>query len=383
MKQEKEYKMEENLVNIERLTEEFKKLVSIDSVSFNERKMADYLSEQLKLLEFEVTEDDAGKKYHSNTGNIYAYKKGTIEGAPILFSAHMDTVEPGINKKAIFHKDGTITSDGTTVLGADDVSGLAAILEALRVLKEKKQSHRDIEVFFPIAEELYLKGSEVFDHSMIKAKDAYVLDLCGAIGTTALQAPSLISFTLEIIGKSSHAGFAPKEGINSIQTASNIVSQVKQGQVDFETTVNIGTIEGGTATNIVSDYCKIGGEVRSYRHEKAKQQILNLEEITKKVTQQTKTSYQFKTKVECYAYQINEKSSVVRRYQMACKKLGINSVLTKTFGGSDNNNLVKNGKEGIVIACGMEQVHTCKEYTNIGDLVKNTRLLIELMESEK
>lgn len=370
-------------VKEERLIEEFKRLVSIDSLSFQEREMADYLKKQLVELGFEVTEDNAGKHYNSDTGNLFAFKKGTIEGRPILFSSHMDTVAPGNNKTAIVHKDGLITSDGTSVLGADDVSGIAAILEAVRVLKENEAKHRDIEVFFPIAEEVYLKGSEVFDHSVIQSKEAYVLDLCGPIGTAALQAPTLISFTLEVIGKSSHAGFAPEEGVNAIQTMSLIIGQAKQGQVDFETTVNIGTIEGGRATNIISDYCKIRGEIRSYRHEKAESQLQSIEAIAKEITAQKGAEYKLDKRIECYAYETKKDSLVVARYEKACQELGISVDLTKTFGGSDNNNLARNGLEGIVIACGMEQVHTCKEYTNVSDLVDSTNVLIKIMESEE
>lgn len=371
-----------NGINEKRLIEEFKKLVSIDAISFQERAMADYLKDKLLELDFTVTEDDAGRYYNSNTGNLLAFKKGTIKGKPILFSAHMDTVEPGLNKKAIVLEDGKITSEGSTILGADDVSGIVAILEAVQVLTENQKEHRDIEILFPIAEEVYLKGSEVFDHSVILSKDAYVLDLCGRIGTAALQAPSLISFTLEVNGKASHAGFAPEEGINSIQTMSLIIGQVKQGHVDHETTVNIGIIEGGTATNIVSDLCKIRGEIRSYRHEKAKEQLEAIKEIARQVTKEKGATYQLKENIECYAYETSKESSVVTRYKKACKELQIPVVLTKTFGGSDNNNLVRHGIEGIVIACGMEQVHSCNEYTNVSQLVMSTKLLLKLMESE-
>lgn len=374
---------QDGIVNTKRLVEQFKKLVSIDSLPFQEREMADYLKNELLLLDFVVSEDDAGKHYGSATGNVFAYKKGSIKGRPLLFSSHMDTVEPGLGKKAVVKEDGVITSDGSTILGADDVSGLVAILEAVRVLEERKIPHRDIEVFFPIAEEVYLKGSEVFDHSVVKAKDAYVLDLCGPIGTAALQAPTLISFTIEVIGKASHAGFAPEEGINSILTTSLIISQVKQGHVDDETTVNLGTIEGGTATNIVSDYCKVRGEIRSYRHEKAIKQLEEIEAIIKKITGEQKATYQLTSNIECYAYEIEKDSEVVKRYIDACEKLELPLTLTKTFGGSDNNNLVRHGIEGIVIACGMEQVHSCNEYTSVDALVKSTNLLLKLMESER
>lgn len=377
------HKIDTDYVNTERLMKEFINLVSIDSVSFQERDMADYLINQLNLLGYEVIEDNAGEHYNSNAGNLYAFKKGNIEGKPILFSSHMDTVEPGINKKALIHSNGKITSDGTSVLGADDMAGIAAILEALHIIKENELNHRDIELFFPIGEEAYLKGSEVFDYTKIQASEAYVLDLCGKIGTAALKAPTLISFTLEIFGKASHAGFEPEAGINSIQIASYIVSQIKQGQIDFETTVNIGTIEGGIATNIVPDYCKIRGEIRSFHHEKALNQVDNLEKLSQKIILQNNATYKLEKSVECYAYETNEKSEVVQRFIKACRQLNYKVSLTKTFGGSDNNNLVRNGINGIVIACGMEQVHTCNEYTNIKELIKSTRLLLQLMECEE
>jgi tripeptide aminopeptidase len=124
----------------------------------------------------------------------------------------MDTVEPGSNKKAVVQDDHTITSDGTTVLGADDVSGIVSILEAARVLKKKKIPHRSIEILFTFAEEVYIKGSGVFDYSVVKAKEAYVLDLDGPVGTAAYKAPTLVAFTAEIIGKAAHAGFARNRG---------------------------------------------------------------------------------------------------------------------------------------------------------------------------
>lgn len=131
-----------------------------------------------------------------------------------MFSAHMDTVRPGIGKKMFLNEaTGKIESGKDTILGADDVTGLVEILEAVRHLQEEKIPYRDIEVIFPIAEELYIKGTDAFDFSQVKAKEAYVLDMGGAPGAAALRAPSLISFTVNMHGKASHAGFAPEQGI--------------------------------------------------------------------------------------------------------------------------------------------------------------------------
>lgn len=81
----------------------------------------------------------------------------------------MDTVKPGKGIKPII-KDGVIYSDGTTILGGDDKGGIAAIVEALRVIKENNIDHANIEVVFTIAEETGLLGAKNLDYSKISAK---------------------------------------------------------------------------------------------------------------------------------------------------------------------------------------------------------------------
>ena len=140
-------------INRNRLVEEFCELVAIDAPSYEEYDMSQVLIGKLKELGFEVLQDNAGEVIGGNAGNVYGYLKGEIEGDPILFSAHMDTVGPAYGKKAIVHEDGRITSNGDTVLGADDVAGIVSILEAIRGIKEQKKPHRSMEVLFTVAEE--------------------------------------------------------------------------------------------------------------------------------------------------------------------------------------------------------------------------------------
>ena len=126
-KRENKKQKENILINRERLCKSFEDLTAIDSVSFKEREMADRLKSLLLELGFEVQEDQAGDHYGGNAGNVYGYLKGTLPGPGVLLSAHMDTVSPGLGKKAVFSQDGTVTSAGDTVLGADDVSGIVEI----------------------------------------------------------------------------------------------------------------------------------------------------------------------------------------------------------------------------------------------------------------
>jgi len=295
----------------------------------------------------------------------------------------MDTVEPGNNKIAVVHEDGLITSDGTTVLGADDLSGVVSILEAIRTIKEKRISHRSIEVLFTIAEEVYIQGSEVFDFSMIKAKEAYVLDLDGPVGTAALKAPTLVSFTAKIIGKASHAGFAPEQGIHAISIAAEAITQIKQGRIDAETTVNIGLIEGGKARNVVPEECILKGEVRSLNHDKALSETDKIKKIFNTVAVKHHANLDFSTSFGCIAYEVDSHHAVVNRFEKVCRDLNYQTNLIETFGGSDNNNFLRHGITGIVLSCGMNKVHSCSEYTHIDELVKGSNIVLQLMTCEQ
>lgn len=374
---------EDGMIKEDRIVNEFCKLVSIDSPTFGERKMADYLKEELLSLGFTVMEDTAGEKYGSNCGNVYGYLPGRLKGEPLLFSAHMDTVEPSKGKKAIVGDDGTITSDGTTVLGADDVSGIVGILEALRVIHENKLPHRSIEVLFPIAEESYLLGSNEYNFNEIKSKEAYVLDLSGPVGLAALKAPTLVSFTAIIKGKAAHAGFAPQDGIHAIKIGAKAITLIDLGRVDDEMTVNVGIMEGGVARNIVPDSCIIKGEVRSLTHEKAVGEAERIKNIFMGSVKDFGAACDYETSFGCIAYEVEEAHPVVQRFQKVCKELDYETRLVTTCGGSDNNNFMLHGITGIVIACGMNQVHSCNEYTTIEELKRISNIVLGLMTREE
>lgn len=370
--------------NEKRIRELFEELVSIDSVSFSERQMADCLTKILKEMKFEVSEDSAGEHYGGNAGNLYGFLKGTGEGTSTLFVAHMDTVHPGASKKAVFHEDGKITSDGTTVLGSDDVAGIVEILEGIRLLQDQNIPYGDIEILFPIAEELYDKGSKVFDFSVIKSKQAYVLDFSGHVGKAALRAPSIVSFRVEIKGKASHAGFAPEKGINAIALMAEGISKVRQGRLEDETTLNIGLIHGGSMTNIVSENCACEGEIRGYHHERVMELLEETKQIFEHVIEVSKepdkkAELLFSHEINIKAYAVEKNSGVVQRFCRACEKIGVEPELTETFGGSDNNVIVNQGIDGVVLSCGMNNAHSVHEYIEMEDLVKGAALVKELI----
>lgn len=385
-------------VSESRLVREFTELTALDSPSFGERKVADFLTAKLKELGFSVEEDRAWEKAFSKengipeeenkkgkvdrAGNLYGFLKGSIPGDPVLFSAHMDTVEPSRGKKAILESDGTIHSDGTTVLGADDAAGLVEILEGIRAVLESGYPHRDIEVLFPIAEELYTVGTSSMteeEFGKIKAKEAYVPDMSGTPGTAANQAPSLISFRATVTGRASHAGFEPEKGIHAIQAAAEAVSKIKMGHIDKETTCNIGVIRGGSGTNIVPETCTAEGEIRSYVHEKALACMDRVTEIFRQTAESCGASADVRYTIHLHAYETELESVPVRRFRRVCQSLGLAGDIISTFGGSDNNTFAEHGIKGLVLSCGMYQAHSVKEYTRTADLAAGAKLIAGLI----
>lgn len=370
------------MINQTRLLNLFSDLVAIDNPSLKEREMCDKIKEILNSLGIESHEDDTAAKIGGDTGNLYAYIDGTLELPPILLSAHMDAVDPACGKKAVFHSDGTITSDGTTVLGADDLSGVATILEVLTVLKENGIPHRPIEVLFDVSEETYCTGIKQFDSSRLRSKEAYVFDLSGPVGNAANQAPSIVSFRADFHGRAAHAAFSPENGIHAIKAASAAISSIDCGRVE-DVTINIGTVHGGSADNIVPEYCSITGEIRGFNDSSVKRHLSKVEEIIRKAAEQADAEVSFSTETLSVAYYVEPTDPVALRFQKACLSLGLPGSLVNTYGGSDNNIFYHQGIRGLVVASGMNNCHSCKEYTSVSELANAAELILALVLSKE
>ena len=364
------------MINKERLVQTFCKMVSIDSESYHEKKMKDYLMNIFKECHMECIEMPIEG---FEAGNLYAVLKGNTNKEPIMFSGHMDTVSPGIGKRAIIHEDGRITSDGTTVLGADDVSALASYIEAIRTIEEQNLPHGDIELAISVAEEPYDAGSAYYDFSRIKSRIGYTFDLAGEVGLAALEAPSIISFKISVLGKSAHAGFNPEDGIHALKIASNAIVRIPNGHVNDQTTVNFGTISGGKGRNIVPREVIITGEIRSFDHQDALKWSKHIKTIFEEEAVKEHATIEYNDYVHIEAYKIDEDEEVVERFKRACEELNLAPKLISTHGGSDNNRFVKVGIRGIVAACAMNDCHSVSEYTTVDELEKSALLALHLM----
>ncbi len=368
-------------MNAERLVNEFMEMVQITSLSLKEKTFADYLYDKLKDMEMEIEIyiDKAGEKCDGNTGNIIAKLKGNIEAPTIMFGAHMDTVVPGDNIKPQI-KDGYIYSDGTTVLGSDDKAGIAAILEAIRYIKENNINHGDIELVFFISEEGGMFGSKNLDYSKVNSKLAFILDSSGPVGNVIVQGHAQMKIDVTFNGKAAHAGVAPEEGINAIQVASRAINNMKLLRIDHETTANVGIIKGGSATNIVCDSVFARFEARSLNNDKLKVQSDHMIECINTACKEFNTTCDLKAVLNYPAFIIDKSSDIARLVTEATKSIGQKSNLVSTGGGSDTNILNGNGIAAVTLAIGMNNVHTTLENIAIDSIVKSAELVVSIIQ---
>ncbi|MGL4667673.1 MAG: M20/M25/M40 family metallo-hydrolase, partial [Saezia sp.] len=300
-------------MNKERVLKEFFELVQIDSPTHNERAIADVLKAKLKAIGAdEVWEDDVGEKIGGNAGNVMALFKGNKADAPcVMFSAHMDSVVPCIGIKPVL-KEGVISSAGDTILGSDDKSGIVAILEAVRVMKEQNFPHGDVQVAFTVAEEGGLHGAKNMDKKHLKADFGYAFDSSGSPGKVIIMAPGQYKIVSVFKGKTAHAGIAPEDGLNAIVLAAKALAEVKDGRMDEETTCNIGLIQAGAATNIVPDACTVTSEARSCNSDKLDALVKDIQETFERVAAKNGGSVEVTLTKAYNPYVLNEKDGLVQ-----------------------------------------------------------------------
>jgi len=355
------------LVDQERLVRLLMDLCATDSGSRKERKMADKLKGLLADLGFTVQEDDAGAKVGGDAGNLYARLPGTAAGTPLLFSSHMDRVTPGFGVRPRLEGD-AVVSDGTTILGADDAAGLAAVLEAVQVLREHNLPHPTIELAWTICEEVGLLGARNLDFSWFTAPMGFALDSSGPVGEIVTRAPSQAKINATFYGKAAHAGVAPEKGVSAIQMAGVAISRMKLLRVDSETTANIGSIVAEGPTNIVPETCKIVAEARSLDQAKLEAQVEHMRQVMEAAAAEFGGRVEVEVLPSYTAVNLPAGSAPVVRAQKAAEAIGVKPFLAFTGGGSDANIFNGNGIPTAVLGVGYQEIHSTRERMPVAQL---------------
>ncbi len=375
-------------IDQERLKNLLIELIKIDSLSRKERDVAMRLKRELEELGASVFIDDAGEKVGGNVGNVIAHFPGTASHArPLLLSAHMDTVVPGEGIVPI--QDGDILrTDGRTVLGGDDKSGVAIICEVLRVVREHRLPCSDIDVVFTICEEAGLIGAKCLDVNRLRARTGLVLD-SDSVGFLFTKAPAANRMEFRVHGLEAHAGVCPEKGINAIKVAAEGIAQMKLGRIDDETTANIGVVEGGMAVNIVPNQVMLRGEARSHSDEKLEAQTTHMRECLEAAAARHVLEWggrrhvarvEAKIERDYDRMDVPDSAPIVALVHAAAKNLRLEVKTMATVGGCDANVFNRKGLLVANLSTGMREIHTVNEWLDLRDLYQSAQMVLEIVK---
>ncbi|MFU8890815.1 MAG: M20/M25/M40 family metallo-hydrolase [Anaerosomatales bacterium] len=362
-------------MSTDRLLATFIDLVRIDSPSGLEAALAGRCAAELEAMGFSVRFDASAALTGSNTGNLIAELPGTAPGAPVLLlCAHLDCVEPCRGVEPVV-TDGVISSAGNTVLGADDKAGIAAIFEGVRRTIEAGSVRGDIRVILTVAEECGLRGAKALDPADAAADLCLVLDADGEPGGIVVGAPTHYTFTAAFTGAASHAGVAPERGRSALLMAARAIDAMQLGRLDAHTTANVGTIEGGTATNVVPARVTLAGECRSLDAHRIDEVRAAMDAAMKEAAASLDGEVEVVWTKEYEAFHTPEDSAAIAVMRDACADAGVTPRLFATGGGSDGSIFAERGTPTVVLSCGMRSVHSTEETLSVAELEALTRLV--------
>ncbi|MFH0780490.1 MAG: M20/M25/M40 family metallo-hydrolase [Pseudomonadota bacterium] len=374
-------------INRERLAATFTELCRISSPSRHEGEIASHLKQAFaKLGANAVYEDDSAPRTCSESGNLIVRFDGNCpEKEGFFFSCHMDTVEPAAGVEVVRTGD-IFTSKGNTILGGDDKTGIAAVLELLTLLKENNAPHPTLEVVITTCEEIGLLGAKNLEYRKLLTKYGYALDSTGN-NHVVIGAPAANKIKVEIKGMAAHAGLCPEAGINALALTAQALSVIRMGRLDEESTCNFGMIQGGVATNIIPEQVVLRGEVRSHSREKLSRYTDEIFHIFQNTvaswqgspeTGDNRPSVAFDVVDDYPPMSIPEDAPVllkIKKAALACRK-ELRYIVAG--GGSDANIFNGFGLPTAIVATGMNKVHTVNEQLDLNDLVNLTELLYAL-----
>lgn len=367
---------------MQEIVKEFIELVKIPVHSRDERAIADVLKAKLTDLGLVVSEDNVGQEFGGNAGNIVAVLRGQSDLEPLIFSAHMDRVaNNGCINPQIDTKRGLITSDGQSILAADNVAGLCVILAALRSIKAAGKPHGDIEVVLSACEEDGVLGSKYLDYKSIQAKMALVFDISGRVGRVVNQAPSKCKLQYIVHGKSAHAGNEPEIGINALKAAAALIGMLPDGRISPGTTANIAAIKGGGATtNIVCDYVEILAEARSNNAAEFDELLQRFSLAPQVIEQEFGVKIDYTEDIFYRSFHVSEKEPLLCLLKEAMQAEGVLCEITSGGGGMDGNRFNARGIKAVGVAPGYKKNHTPNELVYIEDLQKCTDIAVRFVE---
>lgn len=362
----------------------FAELCRIESPSGRERACAERVTAELRALDVEAREDGAGAAAGSDCGNLWAYVPaagGEGAGRSLLLCAHLDTVPPLAAIEPVL-VDGRWENANEGILGADNKAAIAVMLALARHVR-RHGAPLDLELVFTVGEEVALRGARELDVSRLRSPFGYVFDHATPIGEVVVDSPTHFRVDAAFRGAAAHAGIRPEQGRSAILAAARAIAAMPHGRVDEITTVNVGTIAGGTAMNVVAEECTLLAEVRSLEDERAESTVAQVVACLHDAANLPDSDCDLDVSVQrtFTGYRTPHGAPAVRAAQAALAACGHRPQLVASGGASDANALIARGFTTVNLANGTERNHEPGEAVSVAALEQMLEVARALLDS--
>ncbi|TWU26937.1 Carboxypeptidase G2 precursor [Novipirellula galeiformis] len=370
----------------------FLELAAIPGRSGDERGVAEHLVAIFKAAgvpEAQIQFDGAETRTQlkGNCGNLIVTLPGNGSGPTTLLSAHMDTVPICVGSQPVVEGE-HVHSAAATGLGADDRAGCAAILTAaLERLKLGDEHFPPAVIGFFVQEEIGLHGARNLDVSFVgNVQRAFNFD-GGAPEKVTIGAVGGERMTIQILGTPAHAGVAPEQGASAIVMASKAIADLDQrgwlGKIEKDGqrgTANVGIIQGGDATNVITPRVTLRAEARSHDAEMRTRIVTEIRQAFLAAAESVCTDsgvcgqIEFETQVDYEAFRLGEDHPSIQAAKDAIEKVGRTPYCEVANGGLDANWLFLHGIQAVTLGCGQQKIHTINERLEIAEYLDACRM---------
>ena len=197
--------------------------------------------------------------------------------------------------------------------------------------------HAGVELLFTPKEEVGLIGAGAFDISQLEAELGFVYDQAAPIGDVIMGAPYQRSMLVRFHGRPAHSGMVPEEGRSAIAAASRAIADLRLGRIDEETTANVGLIRGGSARNIVPEWCELEAEARSHDARKLAELVQEMLDTFAFAASTAECTLETEVSETYQGYRFKDSDPIVQLAATALERCGYELVPTLTGGGADAN----------------------------------------------
>jgi tripeptide aminopeptidase len=298
----------------------------------------------------------------------------------VLLCAHLDTVPLHAPVEPVL-QDGFWENANEAILGADNKAAVAVLLALARHVA-REGSPVGLELLFTVGEEISLAGSAAFDAARLSARLGYVFDHASPIGEVIVSSPCHYRLEASFRGAAAHAGIRPQEGRSAILAASRAIASLRHGLIEGEGTVNVGTITGGSAINVVPERCSFLAEVRGVDDSRGEVLVAELVDRVHEAANLPDCDCDVDVSVTrtFSGYRLTPSSPSVGAAEAALRACGREPLRISSGGGSDANTLIAKGLPTVNLANGTERNHEPGERVSVAALEEMLEVTLVLLD---